>query len=211
MNFQMNYLKNFGLCPKFGNATFKSTCFYYCIVDEKKEQSKKIKKEDMSSNSSTISSVSIQQVVENLKFHRFMGTTKRNYYSVWKNFNEFFIRLDNKPEEWEDRIVLFVGYLIHYKGSNSQTIRSYISAIKATLLNEGIKLNENRFLLNSLTCACKQQNDKYQMRMPIQKPLLMEMLRIIDRLFTDQSYLMVLYKTLFVTMYFGPSGLAKLH
>ena len=125
-----------------------------------------------SSSKSTISTASIQNVIDRLRYQRVRSSTKRNYQSVWKNFNEFYIRLDDKPKRWEDRITLFVGYLIHQKKAKSQTIRSYLSAIRATLKNENIKLNEDLFLLNSLTRACKLQNDSYRLRLPIQKPLL---------------------------------------
>ena len=44
----------------------------------------------------------------------------------------FFVRLDSKPECWEDRLILYIGFLIE-KNRRSSTIKSYISAIKAVL------------------------------------------------------------------------------
>ena len=85
-------------------------------------------------------------------------STKRNYYSVWKNFNAFFVRLDRKPSTWENCLTLYIAYLIDNQ-KRSQTIRSYISAIRSVLREDGFVLNEDKFLLASLTRACKLKND----------------------------------------------------
>ena len=106
-----------------------------------------------SSCSSRISTLAIEQIIERLKNEKHRESTRKIYRSVWKNFNEFFVRLDRKPSNWEDRIVLYVGYLVHSK-RKSTMIRSYISAIHAVLLNYGVKLSEDLNLLSSLTRAC---------------------------------------------------------
>ena len=126
------------------------------------------------------------------------------YYQVWKNFNQFFIRLNNKPYNWENRIVLFVGYLIE-TNKKSQTIKSYISAIHSVLARDGIFLNENKFLLTSLTQACQLKDDRVQIKLPIRKGLVQLLVSSVDRLFMDapQPYLKVMYKTLFTIAYFG--------
>ena len=131
-------------------------------------------------------------------------TTKKNYRSVWKQFNSFFIQLDEKPDTWEDRIVLFVGYLVD-KNKRSQTVRSYISAIKNVLKNDGVYVNEDKILLKSLTRACRLKNDKVCTRLPIQKDLLRILLTGTVAHFNNegQQYLAVVYKTLFCTAYFG--------
>ena len=64
------------------------------------------------------------------------------------------MRLDTKPSTWEERLVLFVRFLIQQR-RKSTTIRSYISAIKSVLRDDGEELNEDIFLLKSLTRACK--------------------------------------------------------
>ena len=99
-------------------------------------------------------------------------------------FNEFFVKLDMKPESWEERLTLFVGHLVD-TNKKSTTIKSYISAIKAVLLEDGEQLNENRFLLNSLIRACKLQNDHIRTRLPIKKNLLQLILKKVDDLFED--------------------------
>ena len=55
----------------------------------------------------------IENIVDQLKHQRNRLSTRKNYYCVWKQFNQFFIRLDKKPDNWEERLILFVGYLVH--------------------------------------------------------------------------------------------------
>ena len=117
-------------------------------------------------------------------------------------FNQFIVSLDRKPDTWEDRLTLFVEFLIN-EGRKSTTIRSYISAVKAVLQDIDIELNENRFLLSSLTRACKLINDNVRTRLPIYKALLAVILKETNTLFGDQPYLRVLYRALFTTAYFG--------
>ena len=162
-------------------------------------------KSSNSSNSSSISTSEIRQIVEKLKGQRVRGTTRKNYYSVWKSFNDFFILLDEKPQFWEERLTLFIAYLIEYKKLQSQTVRSYISAIRSVLLEDGYEIDEDRFLLSSLTKACKFTNDQVRTRLPIQKPLLLEILKFTGRYFLEQGqpYLAVLYQTIFCSAYYG--------
>ena len=54
--------------------------------------------------------------------------------------------------------MLFVAYLVNEKRQSS-TIKSYISAIKNVLHDDGVVLNQDTFLLNALTKACKLKND----------------------------------------------------
>ena len=113
---------------------------------------KKLKKtSDNHFTLSKISTSSIEKIIED--------STKKNYYTIWKMFNNFFIRLDRKPREWYQCLTLFVAYLIDNK-KQSSTVKSYISAIKAVLQDNGIKLQKNQCLLTSLTRACHLTNDK---------------------------------------------------
>ena len=50
-------------------------------------------------------------------------------------------------------------------------------------------VNENRYLLNSLTKACRYQNDQVQTRLPIQRRLLQLIINQIQEQFADQLYL----------------------
>ena len=68
-------------------------------------------------------------------------STRKNYYVVWKLFNKFLMRLDVKPTDWEDRLILFVGHLVNEK-RQSAMVRSYVSAIKTVLKDDGYKISE---------------------------------------------------------------------
>ena len=111
-----------------------------------------------STASTRISTTSIVDIIERLKRGHLRDITQNNYYAIWKIFGNFYQCLDDKPVLWEDRLLLFVGHLID-TGHKSQTIKSYVSAIKSTLWEDNIVVNEDRVLIASLTRACKLKND----------------------------------------------------
>ena len=141
-------------------------------------------------------------VVNHLKLQRHRDSTRQNYYGIWKNFNEFFIKLDHKPIDWEDRIVLYVAFLIQNKRKSS-TIKSYISAIKAVLFNGGIEIQEDATLLAALTRACKLKNDKHNNRLPIRKSVIKLLVKSVNKLYGTQPYLNKLYRALILATYYG--------
>ena len=157
-----------------------------------------------SSTSSWLSTKMIQVIVEDLKHNQHQSSTKRNYYAVWKVFNEFFIRLDEKPDKWEDRLTLFVGHMVSLNHQSS-TVHSYISAIRVVLKMNNIKVSEDQFLLASLTKACKLRNDKIRTWLPIQKGLLNVILTETKNHFlkNGQGYLAILYQTWICVCYYG--------
>ena len=130
------------------------------------------------------------------------SSTRNNYYGIWKTFNEFFVKLDRKPLNWEDRIVLFAGYLAE-QNRKSGTIRSYVSAIKAVQMDINIKVNEDRYLLSSITKGCRYENDRVKTRFPIHKKILNLLLDQLEVIWHDQPYLRILYQTMFSTAYYG--------
>ena len=121
---------------------------------------------------------------------------------VWKIFNKFIIRLDVKPIDCEERLNLFVTYLIENK-KKSSTVKSYISAIKSTLWENNIKLNKDRFLLNSLIKACKLTNDYVRTRIPIKKDLVRLIIQQFATKYAVQPFLMKLYSAIVASAYFG--------
>ena len=137
-----------------------------------------------------------------MQLERNRSSTRKNYYCVWKMFNQFFIKLDQKPSSWEDRLTLFVGYIVN-KGLKSTTVRSYISAIRAVLMEDGILLNEDKYLLSSLTKACRYKNNRVLTRFPIQKSLLSILVQQFSEYYDSQTYLLHMYTALFVTTYYG--------
>ena len=160
--------------------------------------------QDSASTDSSISTSAITRLVDNLKRERHRDSTRHNYYLVWRHFSKFFQRLDEKPTLWEERVTLYAGYLL-YQGKKALTIKSYISAIKAVLWEDGHDLNVDRSQITALTKACRLINNKIFLKLPIQKNLLNDLLKLTDKHFLGegQHYLAVLYKALFSAMYYG--------
>ena len=144
----------------------------------------------------------MEGVLERLKQKKNRDSTKANYLAVWRNFNNFLIKLDRKPEQWEDRVCLFGAYMVQ-KGVQSSTLKSYFSAIKGILADDGYIWCNNRIVLGSLVKACKLTNDRVKTRLPIQIRLLEILLFEIERLFDKQPYLEILYKTMLIVGYYG--------
>ena len=159
---------------------------------------------------SRISTQEINRIIEDLKMHQHRDSTRKNYYAVWKIFNQFFIHLDKKPNRWEDRLNLFVGHLIS-QNKQSTTVRCYILAIKAVLKMNNIQIKEDEYLLSVLTKACCLKNDKLRLRIPIQRQLLETILQGVKRLFNSQNqpYLAILYQALFISTYYGLLRVSK--
>ena len=89
------------------------------------------------------------------------------------------------------------------RGAQSQTIKSYISAIKSVLKSDKYQWDDSVVLLESLTQACKIVNDRVKCRLPIQANLLEMILFELQRLFSQQPYLEALYKAILVLIYYG--------
>ena len=53
-----------------------------------------------------------------------------------------------------------------------QTVQSYISAIRSVLTDINIFVDEDKYLLRSLTRACRLQNDRIVNRFAIQKGMM---------------------------------------
>ena len=87
----------------------------------------------------------------------------------------------------------------------SSTIKSYVSAIKKTLIMDGYDWDDKLVLVRSLARACKIINDKVRTHLPIHCNLLEMLLFETTRYFTakNQWYLEVLYKAMFATCYYG--------
>ena len=163
-------------------------CGYYSFSVKQKPRTKSAKKlvtETKSSNgsSSRISSVNIERIVNRLMMIQHRDTTAKTYLSVWRQFNRFLINLDVKPTLWEDRTTLFIGYLTD-KGMQSSSIKSYVSAIKKTLIMDNYDWHDNLVLVRSLAKACRIINDSVRTRLPIHCGLLEMILFEIQRYFS---------------------------
>ena len=109
--------------------------------------------------------------------------------------------------------MLFVTHLID-KGMQSSTVRSYVSAIKKILIEDGYQWNNTKILLSSLTRACRLVNDHVKTRLGINVGLLEVLLFEIQRFFRknnkNQPYLVLLYQTIFALGYYGLMRVGKL-
>ena len=157
------------------------------------------------SDSSTISRKHIENIIEELRNGAHQDSTKHTYHKVWTSFNKFLIRLDDIPSRWETRVSLFTAYLIKHEELKSSTVKTYISAIKAVLQRDDYQWDQEYFLLNSLTKACKLKNDKVKTRLPIQCGLLELILFQLQKHFRKrkQHFLELLYKAAFLLAYYG--------
>ena len=156
------------------------------------------------SGSSRISTHDMERIVQDLMQKQHRDSTAETYFSVWRQFNKFVIGLDRKPNLWEDRATLFIGYLID-RGMQSTSVKSYVSAIKKTLILDGCAWDDKLVLVRSLAKACKIVNDTVRTRLPIHCRLLEMLLFEIQRYFapSNQIYLEFMYKTLFALSYYG--------
>ena len=168
-----------------------------------KRRNKEIQQESSSSSSSSrLSADYMMDVIERLRYKANRDSTVVNYQVIWRIFNKFLIRLDKRPQTWEDRVLLFCGYLIDCN-KKSSTIKSYISAIKWILKTDGYDWDQNKIVLGSITKACKLKNDIVKTRLPISCKLLELILFEINRIFHKQEYLSILYKTILIVGYYG--------
>ena len=144
----------------------------------------------------------MENILNRLKANANRQGTVRNYHSIWRNFNDFVIRLDRKPKTWEDRTSLFLAFMTE-KGAKSATVKSYKSAIKNVLVNDGYEWDDGKILLNAITKACRLKNDIVQTRLPISRNLLELILFEVQRKFINQPYLECLYKAMFLLSFYG--------
>ena len=140
----------------------KIICLKFKITEPRKTKGQR-KNGGTSSTSLTISTKEIQRIVDKLQYQQHRDSTKENYLGIWRHFNQFYLRLDVRPDNWEDRLILFVAYLIE-DGKQSSTIKSYVSAVRTVLKREGFKLNNDCAMLSAMTRACRLHFDRYQSR-----------------------------------------------
>ena len=153
----------------------------------------------------------LEDVLEKLKFQTHRKSTDKNYYGIWKTFNEFFVNLDRKPHKWEDRITLYITHLIENE-TQSKTNHSYASAIKSILKAKGVHINPDGINLSMLVSACKIKNDTYTVRLPVQNGLKNMLLDRIENFYLDrgQVYLSRLYRAIISTGYYSMLRIGEL-
>ena len=119
----------------------------------------------VSSLSSRLSVEYIKSVLVKLQNKQTRDSTAKNYLCIWRHLNQFLIKLDTKDVNmsWEQKTALFGAYLVD-NGVQSTTLKSYFSAIKHVLKQDGYEWNDKKALLSSLVRGCKLQNDAVKIR-----------------------------------------------
>ena len=154
----------------------------------------------------------VNNVLERLQSHQTRKSTANNYLCVWRQLNKFIISLDTKLNlSWEEKTALFGAYLVD-RGVQSSTLRSYFSAIKHILRQDGYIWDDKKVLLSSLVRGCQLENDRVKVRLPIQRGLLELLLFEIERFYNSspQPYLESMYKALFCLAYYGMMRVGEL-
>ena len=144
------------------------------------------------SHCSSISTAHMERILESLKSNKNRRSTVKNYHQIWRQFNEFILKLDVKLNNWECRVAFFCAYMVE-KGNKSTTIRSYISAIKNVLVTDGYHWDDSLILVESITKACRLMNDTVFNRFPIRIGFLEMILFEVGRIYNDNVYLEILY------------------
>ena len=155
----------------------------------------------------------MQGILDRLKYKQTRQSTTDNYLSIWKHFNKFVIKLDCRDNiSWEEKTALFGAYLVD-DGVQSSTLKSYFSAIKYILKQDGYEWDDNKAILSSLIKSCKIENDTLKVRLPIQKGLFEMLLFELERLYgsgNQQPYLELMYKVIFCLAYYGMMRVGEL-
>ena len=144
----------------------------------------------------------MRDILDKLRLKTKRQSTDMNYFGIWRKFNSFIIKLDKRPDSWEERISLYAAYLVDI-GIQSSTLCSYYSAIKSVLREDGYVISDDKILLNTLAKACRIVNDKVITRLPIRIKLSELLLFELERIFETQPYLEILYKSIFLLGYYG--------
>ena len=195
-NIQLLSLTKFGPFKKYGCNELLFTFF------AGKRKNKHYFSSSTSSTSSRLSTDHFKGILDRLKMQKNRSSTQHNYYGIWKNFNEFVIKLDRRPSTWEEKFSLFGAYLVD-KGIQSSTFRSYASALKAVLTSDGYEWDDQKVPLNTIIKACKLKNDVVKTRLPISCNLLELILMQVNRQLNAQPYLCIMYKCIFLLGYYG--------
>lgn len=158
-----------------------------------------------SSNDSLISAEYFEKVLEELELRAVEDSTLEVYMVAWRAINSFYCKLDNKPKPWEQRMSLFIAYMMK-KRFEKATIQTYISGIKYVLRNIlHVDVDDNAFRFTALIKAARYKNNKVSLRMPIKLGLLNTILEEVENVprLQNQPYLVALYRAMFAAAYYG--------
>lgn len=146
-----------------------------------------------------------QRVLDQLATKAVEDSTMEVYMAAWHAMNKFYCRLDRKPKPWDQRMSLFIAFMIK-KRFEKATIQTYISGIKYILRNIlHVDVDDNAFRFTALIKAARYKNNKVNIRMPIKLNLLNRILETIPKIkrLQNQPYLVALYRAMFAAAYYG--------
>ena len=92
------------------------------------------------------------------------------------------------------------------EGKQSSSVRSYISAIKTTIVDDGYQWDDGKLMVRSMARACRVINDVVKTHLPVHRKLLELILFEVNRYFVkekNQMYLSTAYSTIFALGYYG--------
>ena len=192
------YPHEYGPLKKYGNIKISTLS----IVGQRKTCRVNYAESSKSSDSSKISLKYVSNVLQRLQNRQTRDSTTSNYLSIWRHLNKFIINLDNREHlSWEERTALFRAYLVD-DGVQSSTLKSYFSAIKYILKQDGYHWDEDKAVLSSLVRSCKLENDRVKIRLPIQRDLLEMLLFELESMYSDQKYLESMFKAVICLAYY---------
>lgn len=128
--------------------------------------------------------------------------SKRAYHAIFDNFLDFLDLFNTLTDRWEEKMVLYATFLAD-NIYGEDTIRSYMSAIRYQLQQDGVHLNEDRILLESIVRSTRYKNRQKRQRLGISEYMLHKLLDQVDLSFSGQPYLTALYKAMFTLAFYG--------
>ena len=128
---------------------------------------------------------------------------------IYRRFKQFILKWDVRPRALEDKATLFIAYLIE-NGMQSSSVKSYLPAIKKTLVVNGYKWNDARVQVATLKRVCRLINDRVMARFGVHCGLLELMLFQFERKFNQQPYQEIMYKAMFIVGYYRLLGAGEL-
>lgn len=168
--------------------------------------------EGESTHSSKIDTSLFQNVVlEGMKNGDLRPSSQKMYHKTWTRFLEFLGGFKNLPAKWEDKMVMFAAHLGNM-GEYSQTVSSYMSAIRYKLRKDGVEIPDKNFEIASIIRTCKLKNDQVRYRCGLTKNMTEELIAATKKLLLDkgQTYLFYLYRAIFLTAYYGMFRIGEL-
>lgn len=127
--------------------------------------------------------------------------SKKTYHDIFNNFRDFLDLFRTLPDKWEEKMVLYATFLADNTYDES-TINSYMSAIRFQLQQDGVRLEEDKILLESVIRSTRYKNKQKRQRLGISEHILHRLLDQVDNQFDQQPYLAALYKAMFVLAFY---------